>query len=138
MGQNWAVAQPHDKQNELLVGYPAAMPAKATYATISALGVSSVITLTDNTTVIEVEASGGNGVAIKWFGATDTNPSVISSGLGANFDHVVPAGQIRRFVVPQSVQGITSIVGLNKQAGLYPRVAVTAAGAAASVLLMEF
>lgn len=139
MSTNYAIPQPQDKNSEALIGYPAAFPAKATYAAIIALGVSSVITLTDNTSVVEIETSGGNGVAIKWITTSNSNPSVFSSGLGvANFDHIVPSGQVRRFVVPQETAGVNSIVGINKQAGLYNRLAWTAAGPTASVMATEF
>lgn len=142
MAQNVAVSQPHDRQNEPLVGYPAALKAKVTWAT-TALA-SSVITLNDNTTVLEVAAGQGQGVYLRWIPSTETaavSPaaSVISSGLGiANFDHVVTANTVRRFVVPQETIGNTSIVGINKQAGLFNRVAWITPSPVSSVLATEF
>lgn len=138
MSLNYSPQLPKDKSGETIQNSPAALPAKASYAATMALGVSSVITLTDNTSVVEIEASGGNGVAIKWITTGSTNPSVISSGLAANFDHVVPSGTVRRFTVPQEVAGVTSVVGINTQAGLYKRMALTASGPTASVLATEF
>ncbi len=141
MTANYAPAQPQDKKNQVLVGYPPAKKALATYGATAAA--SSVVTLTDNTTEIEVEAVGGNGVAIRWIPATETaavSPfaSVIASGTTANFDHIVPAGIVRRFVVPVETTGVTSIVGANKQNGLYNRVAWINVTGSASVFGTEF
>lgn len=91
--------------------------------------VSSLITLTDNTSIIEVQAIGG-AAAIKWIATGNTNPSVITAAGTANFDHIIPANYYRRFAVPQENQGVNSIVGINKQAGLYNRVAVKTVGVA--------
>lgn len=90
---------------------------------------SSVITFNDNVTQIEVAAIGGAGVAIKWIPTSDTQASVIGSGLGANFTHVVPANTVRKFVVPRETNTVASIVGVNIQQGLYRRVAVVSASA---------
>lgn len=143
MGSQPYVRVPHDQGGEPLVGYPAALKAKATYAAIGALGVSSVVTFTDNTTVLEVETAGGNGVVIRWVPSTETaavSPfgSVISSGLTANFDHAIPNNTVRRFAIPQETIGTVSIVGAGIQAGLYRRVAWSAAGATASIIATEF
>jgi hypothetical protein len=97
---------------------------------------SSVITLTANTTDIEVGAAGG-GAVIKWITSASTNPSVISDGGTANFDHFIGANTVRKFVVPVEKQGIYSVVGLNAQAGLYARVAVKSVGIA-SVLTTQY
>lgn len=85
--------------------------------------VSSVITLTDDTTVIEVAATGAAAM-LRWIPADNTNPSVISAAGTSNADHSIPANAVRRFVVPIETLGITSIVGANKRNGLYNRVAV--------------
>lgn len=144
MTANYAPAQPQDSKNQVMVGYPPPKKAKASYgATIVA---SSVITLTDNTTEVEIEAVGGNGVAIRWVPVTETaavSPfaSVIASGGTANFDHIIPSGQVRRFVVPVETIGTTSIVGVNKQLGLYNRIAwIQSAGltSSSSVFSTEF
>jgi len=98
---------------------------------------SSVVTLTDNTTVVEVAAV-GTPVAIKWITTTDTTASVVTvAGSGSNFDDVVPAGTVRVFPVPQERIGTSSIVGANKANGLYNRVAWKNFGTG-SVIGVEF
>lgn len=142
MSLNYAVEIPHDKNVEPLQGYPSPIKAKATWATTQLA--SSVITLTDNTTVLEVSAGGGQGVYLRWVRSTETAAgapfaSVISSGLGlANFDHVVTAGQTRRFVVPPDTGPVNSVVGINKQAGLINRVAWITPAPVSSILATEF
>ncbi len=138
---NYAPKQAQDQGNQVIHSSPAPKKAFASYG--STVTVSSVVTLTDNTTMVEIEAAGGNGVAIRWVPTTETaavSPfaSVIASGTTANFDHIVPAGQVRRFVVPQETNGTTSIVGVNKRVGLYNRVAWIATGSSASVFGTEF
>lgn len=98
---------------------------------------SSLITLTDSTTTIEIHAIGG-AAAIKWISTSNTNPSVVTTaGATADFDLAIPANYFRRIPVPQETIGTASIVGLNKQAGLYNRVAVKSVGAT-SVLTLQF
>ncbi len=114
---------------------PAPQTAVARYNAGS--GVSSVITVTDNTTTLEVGATGGAGVFLKWIGRTDT----IGSVTGANFDNFIPSNTVRRFAIPIETRGTSSIVGANIQNGLYNRVAwfsaVGAAGAS-SVIASEY
>lgn len=114
---------------------PAPVPAIARYNAGS--GVSSVVTVTDNTTTLEVGAVGGSGVLLKWIGRTDTAGSVT----GANFDNFIPPNMVRRFAIPIETRGTASIVGANIQNGLYNRVAwfsaVGAAGAS-SVIASEY
>lgn len=98
---------------------------------------SSVLTLTDNTTVLEV-ATVGAPAYIKWITRSDTTASVIAAaGSTANFDDVVPANTTRIFPIPQETIGTSSLVGANIAAGLYNRVAVKTAGIA-SVITVEF
>lgn len=104
---------------------------------------SSVISLQPNTSLIEVGAFGGQGITIRWIPLTETasvSPfaSVIASGLGANFDHYIPAGTLRRFVLPKETGG--AVAGqIGSVNGLYQRVAIVNAGiTASSVLLSEF
>lgn len=98
---------------------------------------SSVVTLNDNTTVIEVAAV-GTPVAIRWITTTDTAASVLTAtGSGGNFDDVVPAGTVRVFPIPQERIGTSSIVGANKANGLYNRVAWKNFGTG-SVIGVEF
>lgn len=99
--------------------------------------VSSLITLTDNTTVLEVGAV-GSGAVLKWISTGNTNPSVISAAGTANFDNFIAPNTVRRFAIPiESFVAQSSIVGLNKQYGLYNRVAVKSVGAS-SVLTTQY
>lgn len=138
MAVNYAPPRPRDKQGEVMVGYPAAKLAVARYS--REVLVSSVVTLTDNTTTLEVVAVGGNGIALKWIATSDTQASVIGSGATANFDHIIPAGVRREFQVPIEGQGTSSVVGLNVQLGLYRRVAwgPASTGTTTSVFSAEF
>ena len=100
---------------------------------------SSVIGLTHDTTAIEVAAV-GQGAAIRWVTAGDTQASVVTiAGTTANFDHVITTGTVRRFVVPVVTQGTSqaSVQGINRAEGLYPRVAYRSFGIG-SVMLSEF
>lgn len=103
-------------------------------------GVSSVITLTANTTALEVGASGGGGVVMKWIPTTDTQGSVIGAGATANWDNFIPADTYRRFVVPvEKANPYPSIQGANPINGLYQRVAFISVGTpTSSVLSSEF
>lgn len=117
---------------------------------------SSVITLTDDTTAIEIGVAGTGGAMMKWISASDTSGSVFSiSSVGAtsppNFDHFIAPGRMRRFVVPvegfksglyyygsPSTIATTSQAGENIASGLYKRVAIVTAGGVASVFVSEY
>ncbi len=137
MGLQYAARLPIDASGLPMQDYPAAKKANAQYSEENAT-VSSVITLGHDTTVIEV-MSLGQGAVLKWVATSDTEASVVSAASGANFDHVLATGEVRRFVVPiesyGSAQG--SIQGINRGNGLYQRVAFKTTGAG-SVLLAEF
>lgn len=95
---------------------------------------SSVISLSDKTTVIELMAIGGNngnaGIIGKW------GPGSVT---GTSFDIQVNSGQTRQFVVPQSVFGNASIAGANVANGLYNSLSVKyATPQACSVLSIEY
>ena len=103
--------------------------------------VSSVITLTDDTTAIEIGTQ-GTAAAMRWVSVADgtgAQSSVIAvAGATANFDHVIPPDTVRRFVVPIELGGVqASTVGANVQNGLYKRVAWKTQGIA-SVFLSEY
>jgi len=98
--------------------------------------VSSVISLTDRTVQIEVAAVGSTGF-LKWIPTTDTQASVVVGAVNPNYDHVIPAGTLRRFVVPQETQGVSSISGANVMNGLYRRVAYMSGGIG-SILASEY
>lgn len=142
MSQNYAAAIPQDREGGVLQEFPAPFKANARYSTNNAT-VSSVITLNDNTTSIEISAI-GQSVAIRWVPASESasvSPfaSVITlAGGTANFDHVVPANYWRRFVVPVETQGVQSIVGIGVQAGTYRRVAIMSGATVSSILVSEF
>lgn len=120
-------------QNEMQ--YDAAPPAFVSNQSQSGNpAVSSVITLSDKTTVIELMAIGGNngnaGIIGKWG---------VGSVSGTSFDIQVNSGQTRMFVVPQSVFGNASIAGANVANGLYPALSVKyATPQACSVLSIEY
>lgn len=98
---------------------------------------SSVMTFTDNTTVVEVGAVGAP-VYVKWVARSDTTASVVAAaGSTANFDDYVPSNTTRVFPIPQEIQGTSSIVGANIANGLYNRVAVKSGGIG-SVITVEF
>ena len=121
--------------------FPFAKKALTRYAPENA-SASSVVTLTHNTTTLEVAAVGAPAV-IRWIPRTETAASpagsVISDAGTANFDNVVPVGTVRRFAVPIEVQGggVQSIQGINRADGLYQRVAYKSIGVA-SVLVTEY
>lgn len=140
---NYAKSLPRDTGNSPMQSFPAPYPAQEQYTTENAVA-SSVISLTPNTTSIEVGAFGGQGVVIRWVPLTETasvapRASVVASGLGANYDHYVPPSQYRSFVVPKETIGQMAGGQVGSVNGLYQRVAVINAGTtASSVLLAEF
>lgn len=105
---------------------------------------SSCISLNPNTTELEVGAFGGQGVVIRWVPLTETatvapRASVVASGLGADFDHWIPSGQLRRFIVPKETMGQVAGGQIGSVNGLYQRIAWINAGATAtSILATEY
>lgn len=141
MASNYAKQQPNDKEGQKMQNYDPAFKAITRYERNN-LTVSSIFTLSDDTTIVEVAAV-GTSAAIRWVPVTETAAvtpfaSVITLIGSENFDHVVAKDTVRQFVVPRESQGVPSIVGINKQAGLYNRIAVISAAAVSSVLLAEF
>lgn len=120
--RDYAAPQPIDRLGNPIQNLPANVP--AINVTTSGTLLSSVITLDDNATRVEVAATGTGAVAIKWFGSVVANPSVT----GTNLDHVVPAQTVRLFVIPPSVLGRASsgsiIGGYGATNGLYKQIAV--------------
>lgn len=111
-------------------------PAKKQYVSENGTA-SSVLTLTDNTTVVGITA-GGAPAFIKWITTGDTQASVVAvAGSTANYDDVIPANTTRIFPIPMETAGTTSIVGANKANGLYNRMAWKSGGIA-SILAVEF
>lgn len=129
---------PHDKGNVPMQEFPAPYLSKARYTSENATA-SSVISVSHDTTTIEVAAVGG-AAALRWVATSDTQGSVITiAGATANYDHVISTGDVRRFAIPieSSYNAPSSMVGANRMNGLYQRVAIKSMGVA-SVLLSEF
>lgn len=117
-----------------------ASPFVSQAATVIVSGLSSVVTLNNSSTTVEVAAPNG-AVAIKWIAVGAAQTSVVSSiGAAANFDHIVPAASYRRFVIPRETQGIAGPALANSVHGLYQRLAVVpvVSGAVSSILVTEF
>lgn len=134
---NYAPITPSDKGNFPKVGYPPAKIALASTHKENA-STSSVLVFTHNTTEIEVAATGGP-IAGKWATITNNGTSVVAAAAGANFDFIVPAANVRRFVVPQQTSSNSaSIQGVNRTEGLYQGIAYISAAGASSVMTMEF
>lgn len=129
---------PVDRNSNTMQDFPAAFKALARYNGENA-GASSVISLTHDTTTIEIAANGG-GATMRWIATSDTTASVVSAeGSTANFDHAIAANTVRRFVVPKETGNVQmgSAVGINRQYGLYQRVAIKSNGVA-SVMTTEY
>ena len=141
--RNYAPTLPRDSGEEPMQEFPAPKLSLARYDGENASS-SSVISVTHNTTALEVAAVGGPA-AIKWITTGDTSPSVYTSstiaggsGFAINFDHVIGTGTVRRFVIPiESNPQTGSVQGINREIGLYQRVAIKSIGIA-SVLTSEF
>ena len=137
---NYAKQLPVDKNGGLMTEFSAPFQALARYTTENGTA-SSVITVSADTTTLEVAAVGGAS-AIRWVTTADTEASIITiAGATANYDHIIPASTVRRFVIPKETAGTNtgagSIVGINPTNGLFRRVALKSMGVA-SVLISEF
>lgn len=143
MAKNYAAGMPvGDNQMPVSFNTPAPFKAIATYLDENGLA-SSVLTLTQNTTAIEVGTQ-GTAAIIRWVATGDTEASVFGNASIMNFDHFIPPNSIRRFVVPiesavNTTVGatITSVQGQNREYGLFRRVAWASQGIA-SIALMEY
>lgn len=122
---------PRDSGGAGMQEFPTPFKAIVTRVRETAL-VSSVITLDDNTSTIEIAATNGPAF-IRWIATGDTAGSVISAAGTANFDNAIAKDTVRRFAVPiEKFVAQTSVVGLNKQYGLYNRVAIIGLASVAS------
>jgi hypothetical protein len=141
MAQNYAAGTPVGGNQVPLYGSPAPFKSVQEFYSPNAVA-SSVVTLSQNTTALEI-AAGATPVIMRWVATSDTAASVVAVG-SPNFDHVVPANTVRRFVVPIE-SGVnttfgattTSVQGQNREYGLYRRLAYKTE-AAASVYVAEF
>lgn len=144
-GLNYAKGQPQGNNNIPFFNSPPAIKAVKQYFSENAAA-SSVITLTENTTALEVTST-GVPVVLRWVPVTETagvSPfaSVIAGpGATANFDHALTSSARVRFVVPIEVinnaQGYSSMVGGNIENGLFRRVAIKTQ-VVASVYVTEY
>lgn len=116
----------NDKNGNALDSQPIPLKAITTVVSENAT-VSSVITLNDNTTDLEIGAVGAPAF-IRWIGRGDTQGSVISAAGTANYDNMIPSGAVRKFVIPVETIGTSSIVGANIANGLYNRIAYKSGG----------
>ena len=139
---------PRDKTGTDLQEFAAPVRAVTSVMMIENDVVSSVLLLDQNASHVEVNAIGGQGIAIRWVRATETptvspRGSVIASGLGANFDHIVPPGTYRRFAIPKETGGIgpggVANAGVGSVYGLYHRLGhINAGTTASSVLIVQY
>jgi hypothetical protein len=141
---NYVKLVPRDLGGGVLHNYPSPIKALTASVLTNAL-TSSVLNLNPNTTQIEIGSYGGSGCVIRWVSVAETASvapygSVISSGLGANYDHYIPSSQWRQFVLPKDTQGIgpTGTGQAGSVNGLYQRVAIKNAGDPSSVLLTQY
>ena len=139
MAGNYAKNIPRDNGGAGMTDFPAPVKAQARFYRDNGV-TSSIQTLTDNTTQIEVGANGTSGAFIRWIPVTETAAAPAGSVLSTNYDHFIPPNMVRQFVVPREVSGTASIVGANIQNGLYRRVAIgiVNVNAPASVLTTEY
>lgn len=141
--KNYAAGTPAGNNQIPLYGSPAPVKAVGQYLSENAT-TSSVVTLTPNTTAVEI-ATQGTAAAMRWVYVADgtgAQTSVIAvAGATANFDHIVPPNTVRRFVVPIEVgggaQGYGSMVGANIENGLFRRLAYKTQGVA-SIMVTEY
>lgn len=140
MGLNYAKAKPIGNNGQPFFDSPPPASTLAIYTKENA-ATSSVITLTQDTTAVEISAS-GSPAYIRWVRTGDGNgaaTSVLSSAAASNYDHVVNNGDTRYFIVPVEAvvaNGYSSMVGANRDNGLYRRLAFKT-NAAGSVLVIE-
>ena len=133
---SYAPQTPRGKDNMPKDGY---VPAKVALESNNNenISVSSVLAFTHDTTEIEVAAV-GQGVAGRW-AANQATSVVTATGTGANFDFVVPSGEVRRYVIPRETSGsYASVQGINRAEGLFTAIAYKTLAGNGSVLTAEF
>lgn len=140
MAQNYARG-PSMGNNQVPFTTEAPPAVKAVKQYVSENGTaSSVVTLTQDTTAVEI-ATGGAPAVMRWVTTADTQASVVAiAGSTANLDHTIPANAMRRFIVPIESppnQGYSSMQGINRSQGLFQRLAYKTQGIA-SVLVTEY
>ena len=142
--KNYAKGKPVGNNQVPFFDAPAPITALATAVRDNAVA-SSILTLTDDTTLIEVAATNGPAY-VKWLtqavvDSSVAGTSVISAAGTANFDNVVPKDTVRTFIVPiafsASAEAQGSVVGVNVANGLYKNVAIKS-GPIASVATTQY
>lgn len=142
MARNYAAGSPFGNNGSPIFGADSPAPYRAIARYVTENGTaSSVISLTHDTTAVEI-ATGGTAAVARWVTTDDTQASIIAlAGSTANFDYVIPANMVRRLVVPieaiNNAAGYSSVVGANRGNGLYQRIAWRTQGVA-SALLTEY
>lgn len=138
MSVTYAKQLPNDRDGAKMTASPILSTALATTTRENATA-SSVTSLNANCTAVEVTAL-GTSAGIKWvtnqLASVQTTSSVTSVGV-QNYDNIIPVNTTRIIVVPRFSQGVSSIVGLNVQEGLYPAIATISTGVG-SVLLTQY
>ena len=138
---NNAPALPRDKNGTPLQESPPAMKAKTQTASENAT-VSAILDIGHDTTAIDVTAVDKTAF-VRWIAATGAAAGVTSviaiAGATSNYDVTIPAGTVRRLVVPIESPGTAhaSVQGVNRAEGLYSRLAYKSAGIS-SVLTTEY
>lgn len=137
-GLNYAKGKPVGNNNLPFYDSPPAVKAVVSRMSENA-ATSSTITVSQNSTALEI-ATQGTPALLRWITTSDTDPSVFGNASIMNYDHVIPANTVRRFVIPIEVnnpQGYSSMVGANIENGLFRRFAWRTQGAA-SVFSTEY
>lgn len=137
---------PSDTMGTPMQEYATHASVKAVYASENA-STSSVITLTPDTTALEIAVFAGTSSliaagAMRWVSSVigfAAGTSVITAAGSANFDHVIPNNTVLKLAVPieKMYQAPSSMVGANIVNGLYRRVAYKSIGVA-SILVTEY
>lgn len=139
---NYAKNIPRDAGGQPMQSFPPNVVHVQTNMTTNQVA-SSMLNIHSDASMIEVAAFGGQGAVIRWIPASETAAvapygSVVASGAAANFDHHVPTGWYRQFVLPKDTQGAYA-GGIGSVNGLYQRVAISNAGTTAtSILVTQF
>ena len=143
---NYSKSLPRDTGGAPMQQFPAPYKAVAVIHKANCSS-SSVLYLNPDSTLIEIAAWGGQGVAIRWVpsvegaGATPFMSVVAATsllGITPNFDHIIPTDTVRRFVIPKATMGqATGQAGSVN--GLYVKMAFINTGTtASSILATEF
>jgi len=131
MSLNYAKGTPVGNNQIPFVGTPPPVTTLATTVRDSGTTASSILILNNNTTAIEVMPTGGPAF-VKWLTQTVVDSSVagtsvIATGATANFDAMVAANTVRRFVVPVATNITPNSYGVQQGAnlanGLYSHIA---------------